>query len=228
MPSTMKLILVCKEGAARQAYLNETKALGVEVDAVSSFYEFLQQMYCNPYQGLLIDLVTQMKMSLEEKNVSKEILGFFPTIQLKWHAESGSIKNISYGKTTTCRTLQEFIHMECPSFTPRAVRLNTRKMFHLNVLLSTDESMHEKFLERTVTVNISKSGCFLFSCKDWSNCKNAWFIANELRDKTPIAGNVRWSVEWGKLTMIPGIGISFNHIKQSQIEEWIEKCALLE
>jgi hypothetical protein len=28
----MKLILVCKEGDARQAYLNEIKAMGVEVD----------------------------------------------------------------------------------------------------------------------------------------------------------------------------------------------------
>jgi hypothetical protein len=49
----------------------------------------------------MIDLVTQMKMSVEEKNVSKEILGFFPTIQLKWDAESGSIRNISLGKTTS-------------------------------------------------------------------------------------------------------------------------------
>jgi hypothetical protein len=49
----------------------------------------------------MIDLVTQMKMSVEEKNVSKEILGFFPTIQLKWDVESGSIRNISLGKTTS-------------------------------------------------------------------------------------------------------------------------------
>ena len=222
----MKLILVCKEGDARQAYLNEMKALGVEVDVVSSYYEFLKTRVSTPYQGLMIDLVTQMKMSVEEKNVSKEILGFFPTLQLKWDAESGSIRNISIGKTTTSGSLKEFIHTECQSFTARAVRLNMRKVVHFNVLLSNDESMDEKALERTVTINISKGGCFLFSGRDWSNTPKAWFIINELQDKTPIAGDIRWSVEWGKQMTIPGIGLSFKHIKPSQLEELVNNCSL--
>ena len=222
----MKLILVCKEGNARQAYLNEIKALGVDVDVVSSYYEFLKTRVSNPYQGLMIDLVTQMKMPMEEKNVSKEILGFFPTIQLKWDAESGSIRNISFGKTSTSGSLREFIHTECQSFTARAVRLNMRKVVHFNVLLSKDELMNEKALERTVTINISKGGCFLFSGLDWSNTPNAWFIINELQDKTPIAGDIRWSVQWGKQMTIPGIGLSFKHIKPSQIEELVDKCSL--
>jgi hypothetical protein len=223
MGKSMKLILVCKEGDARQAYLDETKALGVEVDVISSFYELLQTMTSNTYQGLMIDLVTQMKMSLEEKDVSKEILGFFPTIQLKWYAESGSICNISSGKTTTGGSLKEFINTECQSFTARAIRLNIRKMVHFNVLLSNDESMHEKFLERTVTINISKGGCFLFSDRDWSSCPNAWFIITELQDKTPMAGNIHWSVEWGNQMTIPGIGIGFKYIKQSQIAGLVDR-----
>jgi hypothetical protein len=222
----MKLILVCKEGDARQAYLREVKTLGVEVDVVSSYYEFLRTMASIPYQGLMIDLVTQMKMSMEEKNVSKEILGFFPIIQLKWDAESGSIRNISFSKSTTSDSIKEFIHNECQSFTARAIRLNMRKLVHFNVLLSNDESMGEAFLERTVTMNISRGGCYLFSCRDWSLNPNAWFIINELQDKTPIAGDVRWSVEWGKQMTIPGSGLSFKRIKQSQIEELVNHYAL--
>jgi hypothetical protein len=222
----MKLILVCKEGEARQAYLNEMKVLGVEVDVVSSYYEFLKTRISNPYQGLMIDLVTQMKMSLEEKNVSKEILGFFPTLRLKWDAESGSIRNISIGKTTASGSLKEFIHTECQSFTARAVRLNMRKVVHFNVLLSYDGSMDEKNLERTVTINISKGGCFLFSGRDWSNTPKTWLIINELQDKTPITGVIRWSVEWGKQMTIPGFGLSFKHIKPSQLEELVHNCTL--
>lgn len=218
----MKLILVCREGKARQAYLNETKALGVDVDVFPSFYEFLRTMANDPYQGLMIDLETQMKMSLEEKNVSQSILGSFPTIQLKWYAESGSIRNISLDKKTVSRSLKEFIKTECQSFTARTVRLNIRKMVHFNVLLSKDESMYEKFLERTVTINVSRGGCFLSSGRDWSNYSTAWFIINELQDKTPIAGNIHWSVEWGKQMTIPGIGIGFRYIKQSQIEELVD------
>jgi hypothetical protein len=223
---SIKLILVCKEGEARQAYLHYTKALGVEVDVVSSFYEFLQTMICNPYQGLIIDLVTQMKMSVEEKNVSKEILSFFPTIYLKWYADSGSICHIFPDKTAACGSLKEFINSECQSFTARAVRLNTRGMDHFNVLLSNDESMHENFLERTVTINISKGGCFLFSGRDWSSCSTAWFIITELQDKSPIEGNIHWSVGWGNQMTIPGIGVGFKYIKQSQIEGLVYHCSL--
>jgi hypothetical protein len=222
----IKLILVCKEGDARQAYLNEMKALGIEVDVVSSYYEFLKTRASTPYQGLMINLVTQMKMSVEEKNVSKEILGFFPTLRLKWDAESGSIRNISFGKTTTSGSLKEFIHTECQSFTARAVRLNMRKIVHLNASLSNDESMDEKALERTVTINLSKGGCFLFSGRDWSNAPKIWLIIKELADKTPITGDIRWSVEWGKQMTIPGIGLSFKHIKSSQLEELVHKCTL--
>lgn len=223
---SIKLILVCKEGESRQAYLHYTKALGVDVDFVSSFYEFLQSMIKNPYQGLIIDLVTQMKMTVEEKNVSKEILGFFPTIYLKWYADSGSICHIFPDKTSTYGSLEEFINIECQSFTARAVRLNTREMVHFNVLLSNDESMHEKFLERTVTINISKGGCFLFSGRDWSSYSTAWLIITELQDKTPIEGNVHWSVGWGNQMTIPGIGIGFKYITKSQIEELVDHRSL--
>lgn len=217
----MKLILICKEGEARQAYLNEMAAIGVDIDVVSSYSEFLSTKAINPYHGLMIDLVTQMKMSAEEKNIAKDMLGFYPAIQLKWDAESGSIRNISFGNRTTSSSLKDFINTECQSFKARAIRLNMRKMVHFNVLLSNDEAMDEKNLERTVTINISKSGCFLFSGWAWTKYSTAWFIINDLQDKTLIAGDIRWSVEWGKRRVIPGIGISFKEIKPSQIEELI-------
>jgi hypothetical protein len=101
-----------------------------------------------------------------------------------------------------------------------------RKVVHFNVLLSYDEPIGEKALERTVTINISKGGCFLFSGRDWSNTPKAWFIINELQDKTPIAGDIRWTVEWGKQMTIPGIGLSFKHIKPSQLEKLANNCTL--
>jgi hypothetical protein len=222
----MKLILVCKEGAALQAYLHYIKALGVELDVVSSFYEAIQMMIGNPYQGLFIDLITQMKMSVEEKNVSKEILRVFPTLYLKWYANSGSIFPIFPDKTIAYGSLEKFINIECQSFTARTVRLNTREMVHFNVLLSSDESMYEKFLERTVTINISKNGCFLFSGRDWSGYSTAWFIIVELQDKTPIEGNIHWSVEWGNQMTISGIGIGFKYISQHQIEGLVNHLSL--
>jgi hypothetical protein len=49
---------------------------------------------------------------------------------------------------------------------------------------------------------------------------------NELQDKTPISGDIRWKMEWGKTMMIPGIGINFKQIKANQREELIDKYSL--
>jgi hypothetical protein len=223
----MKLILICKEGESRQAYLTEIATIGVDVDVVSSYSEFLNTKAINSYQGLMVDLVTQMKMSADERIIAKDILEFYPTIQLKWDAESGSISNISFGKSATRNTMREFISIrdfissECQSFKARAIRQSMRKMIHFNVLLSTEERMDEKYLERTVTINMSKSGCFVFSGRVWTKYPTVWFIMNDLKDKTLISGDIRWSVEWGKRRVIPGIGIRFKQIKPSQIEELI-------
>ena len=225
----MKLVLICKEGEARQAYLNEIDAIGVDVDVVSSCSEFLNTKAMNSYQGLMVDLVTQMKMSGEEKSIAKDMLEFYPTLQLKWDAQSGSIRNISCGKRATSDTIDEFISIrefisrECQAFEARAIRQSMRKMVHFNVLLSTDEIMDEKNMERTITINMSKSGCFMFSGRVWRKHLTVWFIMHDLKDKTPVSGDIRWSVEWGKRRVIPGIGIRFKQIKPSQMEELIGK-----
>ena len=163
----MKLILICKEGEARQAYLNEIETMGVSVDAVSSYSELLKTKAINPYQGLMIDLVTQMKMPAEEKNIAKEMLGIFPAIQLKWDAESKILRrNISFGnKITEQNSLKDFINTECQSFKARAFRFRHKKnaSFQRFLLSPTMNQWTTKDLDVGALINISKAGCFLFS-----------------------------------------------------------------
>lgn len=219
----IKLILICKDGEARQAYLNEAKAIGVQFDVVSTYDELFKYMLNNPYHGILIDLPTNIKTSKEEKAAAQEAIRSFPIAQLNWERESGSIRTISFGKTLTSCTLHDFINDECQPFTARSIRLHARKNINFNILLAREEGMSEAFLERTVTVNVSKGGCFLFSGQDWSNILHVSFVINELQDKSPIVGEIRWSIEWGETMTIPGIGICFKHIKQGQLDELSEK-----
>lgn len=223
---SIKVILVCKEGASRQAYLNEANKIGVEVDAVSTFGELFQAMITNPYQGVLIDLVTSMKASKEEKGVAQEILDVFPLIQLKLDNETGDIRTISYSSSSVDGSLSDFLNNDCRIFTPRAIRLSARKSINFNVVMSKDESMNEKTLERSVTVNASHGGCFLFSSQNWVGTANVWFIINELLDKSPIKGEIRFVVSWGKNMAMPGLGISFQQIKPAQLEELTNKYSL--
>jgi hypothetical protein len=214
---SVKLVLLCKEGEARQAYLKEAKTLGLEVAIVSTFAELFQAMISTPYQGVMIDLITSMKASKEEKGIAQEILSVFPIVQLKWEGESKTIRTISFGKTFNSGSLLEFIKAECETFAPRSIRLDSRKSINFNVVMSSEESMNEAFREHSVTINFSRGGCFLFSCANWSKSKNVWFIINELQDKTPIAGDIRWAVAWGKTMMIPGFGIS---LRISNPDKW--------
>jgi hypothetical protein len=51
-------------------------------------------------------------------------------------------------------------------------------------------------------------------------------VFNELTDKTPLCGEIRWYVQWGRTMTMPGIGISFKQIKTQQLDELIEKYSL--
>jgi hypothetical protein len=174
----------------------------------------------------MVDLVTSMKASKEEKGIAQEIIEVFPIIQLKWDNELKSIRTISLSKSQNSNSLADFVSAECTIFTPRAIRLNIRKSIHFNTIISRDEKMLEKNVEKTVTINASKGGCFLFSVQDWSRSLQVWLIINELQDKTPISADIRWKMEWGKTMMIPGIGINFKQIKPNQLEELTDKYLL--
>ena len=94
-----KLILLCKEGDAREAYLKEAKAIGVEVDVVSTYSELFKTTITNPYQGVMIDLPTSMRASKDEKGIVQEILEVFPIVQVKWDAATNVIRTMSLGKS---------------------------------------------------------------------------------------------------------------------------------
>lgn len=151
-----KLILVCRDGEASQAYLNEAKKIGAEVDVVSTYGELFNAMIETSYQGVMADLVTSMEASKEEKGMAQEIIEVFPIIQLKWDNESKTIRTISLSKLLNSDSLADFVTAECEVFTPRAIRLNVRKSIHFNTIICREEKMTDKNIEKTVTINASK------------------------------------------------------------------------
>jgi hypothetical protein len=223
---SVRLILVCKEGPAKLAYLKEAKSIGIEVDSVASFGELTKAMISTPYQGIMVDVITSVKSSREEKSAVQKILDVYPLVQLKWESETNAIHTISLGNPSSGGSLAHFIDKECQPFKPRAIRLNPRRSIIFNVTMCKQEDFNENSAERTVTINVSKGGCFLFSSRDWSDTPGVWIVFNELTDKTPIRGEIRWYVPWGKTMTMPGIGISFQQIKTEQLEELIEKYSL--
>lgn len=221
-----RLILICAEGPAREAYLTEAKALGITVDVVAGFGKFIQAMADTSYQGIMVDLITGMKASRAEKLAAQEILHIYPLIQLKWDSGAGTIRTISLGNNPGEGSLADFVADACRPFRPRTIRGTVRKSIHFNVEIRKAGDADPAAVERTVTTNASQRGCFVFTCRDWSDTSDVQLTFLDWSDKSPIQGEIRWHIPWGKAMTIPGIGIQFKKIKPEQIEELREKYFL--
>ena len=211
----IRLILVCKEGPARNAYLREATSIGIEVDVVDSFCNLLKMMSANTYQGIMVDLITSVKAPREEKSLAQGVLGVFPLIQLKWDELTRSIHTISSGHAAS-HTLAHFIAHACQPFQPRAIRLTARKSLNFNVLIYENGKRNDSDAKHTVTINVSKGGCFLFSCENWPDDAEIRMVFQELTDQTPIPGTIRWRQPWGKSMAVCGIGVQFKQMTPDQ------------
>ena len=76
-------------------------------------------------------------------------------------------------------------------------------------------------------MDVSERGCFLFSVQDWEPGETAWLTVMELSDRTPIGAEVRRCIKWGTPMHVPGIGVQFETIKESQAKEISEKLVEL-
>ncbi len=219
----IRIILVSIEGEARQAYLDAVKPFGVQVDTVSSFKELRRLMTENFYNGVMMDLKTKIKEQREDKELAYGILEQFPLVQLKYDEKTGSIGALYYGQSGESRTLETFINEECRTFKARPIRSNVRKEINFNVVISKTGDFLDGRMERTVTIDVSRGGCFIYSTENWKLRNSVIFVVKELADSRPVLGEVRWTKPWGKAMQIPGIGVKFEEIGENQLKEICDK-----
>jgi hypothetical protein len=220
---TTKVILVCEEAGAKQAYLGAMKPLGVQVDAVSSFRELHKALIERPYHGVMVDLRTKIQAPSNDKGLIHDILERFPVVQLKWEGTKGQIQTLYFGQSKGSGSLEDFIVKECGCVAARTIRSCARRSINFNVIVSKSADFSSNGAERSITIDVSKGGCFIYSCGQWQGTSNVWFIIKELKDDTPILGAVRWRLSWGEAMRIPGIGVKFEDMTKKQLEEMGDK-----
>lgn len=216
---TMRMLLVCPEGETREAYTNAINKLGVQYDTVATFKELYYAMAAVPYNGILVDLNTKLRAPKEELSLVENILEKFPVIQLKWEGKAEKIRTYYFGQHKDGGDLGSFVDHHCRFFDSRKISIEKRITVHFSVILAKENDFREENIERTITINVSESGCFIFTNKKWDIRSDAWFIIKGISDQRPIRGEVRWCFEWGKNMQTPGIGVKFQEIKESQIHE---------
>lgn len=212
-----KLLLIAEDGPARAAYLAVLRGLDVEVDCVASPDGIGGAIIEVPYSGLLIDVPTMIRCECADKNRVSRIMQRFPVLRLMFNPGFGGIRGLARGGTMRDnRDLAEFVLHECVPFPPRSIRVTSRQELVLNVVLARDPDRMDIDGERTVTINVSEHGCFVFTPAQWRVSAPAWLVVGEFEDKTPIELRVRWRRPWGEAMLLPGIGATFESMTTHQ------------
>ena len=217
-----RVILFARDGEAQERYLREISGSGIRVDVAATPYELHLAMQDSSYSGLLVDLVTKMMVPKSEQAALRRIFDVFPVIQLRLDRSTDKIGTLYQGQPKNGGNLTDFLINHCLPYPPRKIRNEKRKEAFFNLVIyrqADGSSTRSARKEKTVTINISPGGCFIFSNLDWEKSADVWLEIRELSDQTPIQGEIRWGVEWGKTMQIPGVGIRFKNIKKSQLKE---------
>lgn len=223
---SIRVLLICREGIARQKYLDACKGQDARIDVASSFEGLNKAIVRIPYNGILIDMPTKLITLSKDKERVGTILELYPTARLTFNDKSGQLCVFYSNQTAGNRTLDDFLAQQCRPFTARTIRSDPRRAVVFNVILSKSKNVSYEDDEKTVIMNISKGGCFIFSNHKWEAGSDAWFIIKELTDQTPICGQIKWKVDWGSKMSVPGIGVKFKEIKDSQLKDLCDKSRI--
>jgi Tfp pilus assembly protein PilZ len=224
-----KILMIVKSAEARAAYEEALHRIGVAYDIASSFTEVQQMSIDNAYSGLLIDILTLIRSSKEEKLVAYDCINCYPSLRVKWDAKQKSINLSPLEQAFSVdaeATLTYFIEGRCKAFAARSMRKYTRKEMFLCLLLSSSCEVSDDDCIKTFTVNISQGGAFVHTTQSFTKGQTVWLRFLERPEAKPVKAVVRWGVEWGISRGIPGVGLAFEFSSDEQANE-LKKMAKL-
>ncbi len=214
--SSPLVLLVSRSASRTQIYREALDSRGISCLAISELKEVAVLASGTPLSGILLDMPVLIKAAPIDKTATEDILKALPSAYLNIAPATDSIKLLTANETQgIAKSLDEFAEL-CKGFAPRLVRPKDRYPLHLQALLTTDPAQVSP--ERTVTLNVSPRGCFLFSSTldlQLGQQVSIQFIG--LADTTPVIATICWLRLWGTgKHHIPGIGVNFTTISESQ------------
>lgn len=219
-----KVILVARNETRIHGYIEALSGLGVACHPLMDIRQVPFVASSSAFNGILLDMPVITKASVYEKDLVENIINTIPSAYINIMPATDMIKLlIASGNHGTASNLSGFIEI-CRSFQARYVRPNDRISLHLNALILNHDL--PDLPEKSVTLNVSSKGCFLFSANTKNqrgNTITAEFIG--LEDTSEIVATIRWVRCWGEVHQMPGIGVSFDRISESQTQQLSEMMA---
>ncbi|HBA88339.1 MAG TPA: PilZ domain-containing protein [Geobacter sp.] len=221
-----RLLMVVNEAEARDAYRQALDRVGVSYHTAASFREMLHMSIDAAYSGLLIDLLTLVRSSQEEKSIAYDCINLYPTLRVKWDTrlkcmslsplEQSFSSNVEAG-------LSYFIESRCKPFAARSLRRFNRKDCYLSVLIFASDGPDAEAV-KSFTVNISQGGAFVHTTRPLPKGAPVRLSFAEQAGEAPIMAVVCWNIEWGSCRSIPGTGVMFDGLTERQAN-WINIIA---
>lgn len=221
MSHAVKVLVISRNRESGRLYEFAVKEAGISLDSVGSLQDALLAATRNKYNGILVDLPTLIQAGAQEKESVYDLIRAYPVAKLRVIPSQNTLSLMCAGKcTASYATIEDFINGECLRFKARSFRSTTRKYINLPVLISPTAAFDAENTEKTFTVNISVGGFFVFSARRWNVGDKIWIrLADSVDKAPPIVGEVRWGIDWGQKSVIPGVGVRFKEISEEQVKE---------
>jgi Tfp pilus assembly protein PilZ len=216
---SIKIVLAVNNEYVRKSYLKEFKKYQVQIDTVASLGELYEVLTKTAYNGIMLDVPTRIMATADERILVQEAMGTYPVCGCNFDQDSDEIKVILNNEQHVKDKFDYFINQQCAHFPARKIRKSSRLSHPFKALLLTASGQPETGAEKTITVNVSNNGVFLFGVVDKKIGDTITFIIKDLDDKTPISGVVRWCTRWESSSRIPGYGIEFSTITSGQVQQ---------
>jgi len=198
-----------------EAFVKKERAI---CHTVSSLRDVANQAARQPYNAIFLDMSLIVKASRYEKSLVEDALHALPNARLNVTAKTRKIRMlVSWDDQEGARTPEEHLRFCCEQH-PQVAPICNRVPLNLNATLSRTPDMSGA--ERTVCIDFSPGGCFLFCVNDEITTRSTvWVRLVALSDPAPIASTVCWKREWGMTSEMPGIGIRFDEMTPDQQAE---------
>jgi Tfp pilus assembly protein PilZ len=177
----------------------------------------------------LVDLLTLVRSSKEEKGIAYDCLNYYPSLRVKWDARNKSM-NLSPLEHSVAddseAALAYFVEKRCKPFTARSLRKFPRKDTCLSLLLSSASGSPDGNALKSFTVNISEGGAFVHTTEQLAKGETVSLSFLEMPDGEPVQAQVCWRIDWGACRSIAGIGVMFQGLSEQRSNQ-IKKMAHL-
>ena len=218
-----QILLAVADDERRSIYEAFLKKERVICQAVSSLRDVAQQAARQPYNAIFLDMPLIVRASQYEKSLVEDALRALPHARLNITATTRQISILVSGEShESSQTPEEYLRYCCEQ-PVKIVLPRNRIPIHLNAVLAHTPDTAAS--ERTVCIDISPGGCFLFCVNDEISLQSTvWIRLVILNDPAPIQSTVCWKREWGMTNEIPGVGIRFDQMSEQQQTEILSLC----